>query len=209
MTRRHRHAALLAGAFVLLLTAAGCSDLKGEIEAEQDGGAAPSGPVSPDRLSPSYQQYGSPPPSPSSSAGTKAPGCPPSGLDVVIGGENAAMGIRVITVQLWNCGDKPYRVKGYPGIELLDEAREPIDVSITHGKDRPRQLTLAPNGTARTNLEWNNRVTSLDGAPTPGAHILVTPAPGEEPISLPLGVDLGSEGTLDVTAWAADPVGGR
>ncbi|MGW6511384.1 DUF4232 domain-containing protein [Streptomyces niveus] len=211
MTGRHRHTALLAGAFVLLLTAAGCSDLKGEIEAEKGGGAAPSRPVSPDSLSPSYQQYGSPspPPSPSPSAETRAIGCPPSGLDAVIGGENAAMGLRVITVKLWNCGDKPYRVKGYPGIELLDEGREPIDVSITHGKDRPRQLTLAPNATARTDLEWNNRVTSLDGAPAPGAHILVTPAPGEEPISLPLGVDLGSEGTLDMTAWAVDPVSGR
>ncbi|MET9552800.1 DUF4232 domain-containing protein [Streptomyces sp. NPDC006645] len=209
MTRRHRHAAPLAGAFVLLLAAAGCSDLKGEIDAERGGGAAPSGPVSPEPLSPSYQQYGSPPPSAPPSAGAKAAGCPPSGLDAVIGGENAAMGLRVITVKLWNCGDKPYRVKGYPGIELLDEGREPIDVTITHGEDRPRQLTLAPNGTARTNLEWNNRVTSLDGAPTPGAHILVTPAPGEEPISLPLGVDLGSEATLDVTAWAVDPVSGR
>ena len=209
MTRRHRHAALLAGAFVLLLTVAGCSDLKGEIEAEQGGGAPPR-PVFPESLSPSYQQYGSPPPSAETKAAeTRAAGCPPSGLDVVIGGENAAMGLRVITVKLWNCGDKPYRVKGYPGIELLDEGREPIDVSITHGKDRPRQLTLAPNGTARTNLQWNNRVTSLDGAPTPGAHLLVTPAPGEEPISLPLGVDLGSEATLDVTAWAVDPVSGR
>ncbi|MET4925171.1 DUF4232 domain-containing protein [Streptomyces sp. PSRA5] len=206
MTRRHRHAALLAGAFVLLLTAAGCSDVKGEIDAERGGGGAPSGLVSPDPISPSYQQYGSPSPSPSE---TEASGCPASGLDVVIDGENAAMGVRVITVKLWNCGDKPYRVKGYPGIELLDEDREPIDVSITRGKDRPRQLTLAPNGTARTHLQWNNRVTSFDGAPTPGAHVRVTPAPGEEPISLPLVVDLGTGSLLDVTAWAADPVSGR
>lgn len=207
MTRRHRQAAPLAGAFVLLLTAAGCSDLKGEIEAERGGGAAPSRPVSPNSLSPSYRQYGSPPPSPS--AETKAPGCPSSGLDVVIGGENAAMGLRVITVKLWNCGDEPHRVKGYPDIELLDADHEPVDVSLTHGKERPRRFTLAPNATAHTSLQWNNRVTSLDGAPTPGAHIRVTPAPGEEPISLPLVVDLGSEATLDVTAWAADAVSGR
>ncbi|WP_405800170.1 DUF4232 domain-containing protein [Streptomyces sp. NBC_01506] len=218
MTRRHRRAALLAGAFVLLLTAAGCSDLKGEIDAERGGGGAPSRPVSPDSLSPSYQQYGSPSPDPSPSAGTKAPGCPPSGLDVVIGGEDAAMGHRVVTLKLWNCGDKPYRLKGYPGIELLDGAREPVDVKISHESDytytgrrddRPVRLTLEPNGTASAVLHWNNRVTSLDGAPAPGAHILVTPAPDEEPISLPLGIDLGSDGTLEVTSWAADPVSGR
>ncbi|WP_405619337.1 DUF4232 domain-containing protein [Streptomyces sp. NBC_01511] len=215
MTRRHRHAALLAGAFVLLLTVAGCSDLKGEIEAERGGGAAPS--ARPPSVAPPSPPP-SPLPSPSSPAETTPSGCPPSGLDVVIGGEDAAMGHRVVTVKLWNCGDKPYRVKGYPGLELLDEAREPVDVKISHEndysftgrrEDRPRQLTLAPNATANAVLHWNNRVTSFDGAPTPGAHILVTPAPGEEPVSLPLPIDLGTDGTLDVTSWAADPVSGR
>ncbi|MFI6081858.1 DUF4232 domain-containing protein [Streptomyces sp. NPDC051217] len=225
MTRRHRPAALLAGAFVLLLTVAGCSDVMSEIEAEKGGGPAPATPSRPTPSSvaprPSIEPY--PPPTASApaspSAGANAPGCPPSGLDVVIGGEDAAMGHRVVTVQLWNCGDEPYRVKGYPGVELLDEAREPVDVKVTHESDytytgrrddRPRQLTLAPGGLASAVLHWNNRVTALDGAPTPGAHILVTPAPGEKPVSLPLPIDLGTDGTLDVTSWAAvDPVGGR
>ncbi|WP_381799745.1 DUF4232 domain-containing protein [Streptomyces niveus] len=216
MTRRHRPAALLAGVSVLLLTAAGCSDLRSEVEAETGAGAAPTAPAQPP---PSSVAPPSPLSQPSSSA-TEAtsPGCPPSGLDVVIGGEDAAMGHRVVTLKLWNCGSKPYRVKGRPDLELLDEAREPIDVEVTHESeytytgrrdDRPRQLALAPNATASAVLHWNNRVTSLDGAPTPGAHILVTPAPGEEPVSLPLPIDLGTEGTLDVTSWAADPVSGR
>ncbi|MFD3485936.1 DUF4232 domain-containing protein [Streptomyces sp. NPDC058665] len=225
MTRRHRAAGMLAGAFVLLLTTAGCSEVINEIEAEKGGGTAPSRPGPPPSSSagarPSVEPYPplaeSAPASPS--AGVSMPGCPPSGLDVVIGGEDAAMGHRVVTVQLWNCGDKPYRVKGYPGVELLDEAREPVDVKVTHESDytytgrrddRPRQLTLAPDGTASVVLHWNNRVTSIDGAPTPGAHILVTPAAGEKPVSLPLPVDLGTDGTLDVTSWAADePVSGR
>lgn len=224
MTRRHRPAALLAGAFVLLLTA-GCSDVMSEIEAEKGGGPAPSAPSGPPPPSaappPSAEPFPSlAEPAPASpSAKVNAPGCPPSGLDVVIGGEDAAMGHRVVTVQLWNCGDEPYRVKGHPGIELLDESREPVEVKVTHESDytytgrrddRPRQLTLAPGGLASAVLHWNNRVTSLDGAPTPGAHILVTPAPGEEPVSLPLSIDLGTDGTLDVTSWAAvDPVSGR
>ncbi|QHY94859.1 hypothetical protein SSPS47_06940 [Streptomyces sp. S4.7] len=216
MTRRHRPAALLAGVSVLLLTAAGCSDLRSEIEAETGAGAAPTAPA---QSPPPSVAPPSPPSLPSaSSAGTTSPGCPPSGLDVVIGGEDAAMGHRVVTLKLWNCGDEPHRVKGHPGLELLDGARTPIDVEVTHESDytytgrrddRPRQLTLAPNTTASAVLHWNNRVTSLDGAPTPGAHILVTPAPGEEPVSLPLPIDLGTEGTLDVTSWAADPVSGR
>lgn len=226
MTRRHRTAALPAGAFVLLLllltAAAGCSDVRSEFEAEQGGGAAPTAPRPAPSLdaTPPPGRYAplSPAPSLSAEAAVKAPGCPPSGLDVVIGGEDAAMGHRVVTVQLWNCGDKPYRVKGYPGIELLDAGREPVDVTITHDNDstytgrrddRPRQLTLAPNATAGSVLHWNNRVTALDGAPAAGAHLLVTPATGEEPVSLPLGIDLGSDGTLDVTSWAADPVSGR
>lgn len=212
MTRRHRPAALLVGACVLLMAGAavGCADLRNEIEAEKGGGAAPSTTAPPLDPHPSG--------SPSPTEGTKAPGCPPSGLDVVVGGEDAAMGHRVITLTLWNCGDKPHRVKGHPGVELLDAGREPIDVKISHRSDhtytgrrddRARQLTLAPNDTANAVLHWNNRVTSLDGAPAPGAHILVTPAPGEEPISLPLGVDIGSDGTLEVTSWAVDPVSGR
>lgn len=216
MTRRHRPAVLSAGVSVLLLTVAGCSDLRSEIEAETGTGAAPTAPA--------HSPPGSAvPPSPlalpsSSPTGATSPGCPASGLDVVIGGEDAAMGHRVVTLTLWNCGDRTYRVKGHPGLELLDEAREPIDVEVTHKSDysytgrrddRPRQVTLAPNATASAVLHWNNRVTSLDGAPTPGAHVLVTPAPGEEPVSLPLPVDLGTDGTLDVTSWAADPVSGR
>ncbi|MFD9865998.1 DUF4232 domain-containing protein [Streptomyces niveus] len=216
MTRRHCPAALLAGVSVLLLTAAGCSDLRSEIEAETGAGAVPTAPAPPP---PSSVAPPSPLSQPSSPPAEATPaGCPPSGLDVVIGGEDAAMGHRVVTLKLWNCGSKPYRVKGHPGLELLDEAREPVDVEVTHESDytytgrrddRPRQLTLAPNATASAVLHWNNRVTSLDGAPTPGAHILVTPAPGEEPVSLPLPIDLGTEGTLDVTSWAADPVSGR
>ncbi|MFD5893414.1 DUF4232 domain-containing protein [Streptomyces sp. NPDC060366] len=216
MTRRHRPAALLAGVSVLLLTVAGCSDVRSEIEAETGAGAAPTAPSQPPPPSAAPPSPLSlPSPSPTE---VKPPGCPPSGLDVVIGGEDAAMGHRVVTVRLWNCGDEPYRVKGYPGLELLDGVREPIDVEVTHKSDytytgrrddRPRQLTLTPNATASAVLHWNNRVTSLDGAPTPGAHILVTPAPGEEPVSLPLPIDLGTDGTLDVTSWAADPVSGR
>lgn len=218
MTRRHRPAALLAGVSVLLLTAAGCSDLRSEIEAETGAGAAPTVPAPPPASSVTPPPSPSSPPSSPSPTGPASPGCPPSGLDVVIGGEDAAMGHRVVTVRLWNCGDKPYRVKGHPGLELLDEDREPVDVEITHKSeyaytgrrdDKPRRLTLAPNATASAVLHWNNRVTSLDGAPTPGAHILVTPAPGEEPVPLPLPVDIGTEGTLDVTSWAADPVSGR
>ncbi|MFD3522157.1 DUF4232 domain-containing protein [Streptomyces sp. NPDC058653] len=228
MTRRHRPAALLAGTFVLLLTAAGCSDVMNEIEAEKGPGAAPSAPArrpaSTVTPPPSVEPF---PPlsgdtagagSPTPSGKVNAPGCPASGLDVVIGGEDAAMGHRVITLKLWNCGDKPYRVKGYPGVELLDGSRGPVDVKVTHESDYtytgrrdepPRQLTLAPNDTASAVLHWNNRVTSLDGAPAPGAHIVVRPAPGEETISLPLHIDLGSDGTLNVTSWAVDPVGGR
>ncbi|MFD4771034.1 DUF4232 domain-containing protein [Streptomyces niveus] len=216
MTRRHRQAALLAGACVLLLTAAGCSDLRSEIEAEQGGGAAPTAPERPPPPPSPLDLYPSGTPSPSAEA--NAPGCPPSGLDVVVGGENAAMGHRVITLKLWNCGDKPYRVKGHPGVELLDAGREPIDVKISHKSDysytgrrddRARQLTLEPNDTADAVLHWNNRVTSVDGAPAAGAHVLVTPAPGEEPVSLPLAVDIGSDSTLEVTSWAVDPVSGR
>ncbi|MFE3253956.1 DUF4232 domain-containing protein [Streptomyces sp. NPDC059209] len=216
MTRRHRPAVPAAGVSVLLLAVAGCSDLRSEIEAETGTGAAPTAPAH----SPPVSAVPSSPLSPPSSSPTGAtpPGCPASGLDVVIGGEDAAMGHRVVTLKLWNCGDRTYRVKGHPGLELLDEAREPIDAEVTHESDytytgrrddRPRQVTLAPNATASAVLHWNNRVTSLDGAPTPGAHVLVTPAPGEEPVSLPLPVDLGTDGTLDVTSWAADPVSGR
>lgn len=227
MTGRHGRAARLAGALVLLLTAAGCAHLRTEIEAEieaeaeagRTAGAARPAPPAPGTSSPPPRPVSPGPlPSPPPPTPTRSPGCPPGGLALAIIGEDSAMGHRVATLQLRNCGDRPFSVKGHPGVELLDTGRQPVDVTISHKNDysftgrrddRPRRLTLAPDGTAAAVVHWNNRVTSFDGAPTPGAHIRVTPAPGEAPISLPLAVDLGTDGTLDVTSWAAGPVGGR
>ncbi|MFE7763364.1 DUF4232 domain-containing protein [Streptomyces sp. NPDC057438] len=202
-------------AFRVLLVAAltpavaGCG-LAEELDRERD----------PDRTEPSAAvssagtgaPEGSRVPEPTGSAPATA--CSPSGVRMVPGLVEAAMGLRAMGVVLTNCGTKPYTLKGYPAIRLLDAEGQPYDdVRVLRGSRHlttgvpdfgPRTVTLKPGESARTELVWRNTV---DEADTPGVYaptLSIAPQPGRPAELLdPEGdIDLGTTGRLGTTAWA-------
>lgn len=152
------------------------------------------------------------------------PACPKSGVTVTEGIVDAAMGLRVMTLRLANCGDQPYTVSGYPGVRVLDENRRELAIQIGDGSfgistvpafdAAPTRVTVPPGGTATTGLLWRNTLT--DGVPAVGSHLLISPAPGapwqqvesstpsDEPwlVGEPtVNIDLGTTGKLGVQPW--------
>ncbi|MFE2845601.1 DUF4232 domain-containing protein [Streptomyces scopuliridis] len=210
MARIRRTVGMAAGSLVLMAGAAGCSDIRNEIDAERGEDA---GRPTVAASEPSARLSAEPPPGrpsdPEPWAATGTGRCLASGVAVSHGEVNAAMGIRAVSIGLRNCGTKPYRVNGYPEIDVLDEDREPVDLKLIHGNEStgaaddqgPRELTLAPGESVEAVLQWNNRITESGGHAT-GSYVVIAAAPGEERGMLPLPVDIGTDGELRVTAWA-------
>ncbi|MFF4878398.1 DUF4232 domain-containing protein [Micromonospora sp. NPDC000668] len=156
-------------------------------------------------------------PSPTPSAYVSPPfWCPESGLRVRTRGSDAAMGLRALGLELVNCGDQPYRLKGYPALRVLDEQREPITLrvvpgakEITPGFDHPpQQFTLQKGERAVATVLWRNLVTDSTVPATNGAYLLVAPTAGQpvEDVDPDGPIDVGNTGRIGVSAWKkADP----
>ncbi|WP_200304381.1 DUF4232 domain-containing protein [Streptomyces adelaidensis] len=192
---------------VLALAVGGCG-LSEELDRERN----------PDRavpeVSPSELEVW-PTEAPSADPSTEAPAaCPSSGVRMLPGLVEAAMGLRAMSVTLTNCGAKPYALNGYPSIEVLDESREPVDgVRVLRGAQDittgvpdlgPHSVTLASGESARTSLVWRNTVTEVDVPAVNAPYLRIAPAKGEAPEVLTPdgGIDLGNTGRLGTTAWA-------
>ncbi|MDX3641130.1 DUF4232 domain-containing protein [Streptomyces sp. MB09-02B] len=207
-----------------LIVAAGGCGLSQELDRERD----------PDRAGPSAA---------ASSAGTEAPGglghseppeaaeaelgadrtgdaspdataaCPASGVRMLPGLVDAAMGLRAMGVTLTNCGEKTYTVKGYPSIQVLDADGEPYDdVRVLQGPQDvttavpdlgPHQVALKPGESAETVLVWRNTVTEVDVPAVNAPTLRIAPLPGRpaEVLTPDGGLDLGNTGRLGTTAW--------
>ncbi|MER7664413.1 DUF4232 domain-containing protein [Streptomyces sp. NPDC096193] len=218
--RRNGAVPAAALAVVAALVLAGCAEASGGVG---ESGASPSPDprwrVHADKLTGTPAPYTGPPsavPAPRTpNDGEQLPEptpttCPETGVAVVTGVVDAAMGRRATTIRLTNCGTKPYRVEGYPQIGALDKDRDALKLKVTHGANAytdsgrdqgPRPLTLAPGKSAVSVLNWNNRVTSFD-AVRPGAYLVVAPFRGEQEQTVPFFLDIGTSAELDVTAWA-------
>ncbi len=146
------------------------------------------------------------------------PTCPDSGVRASVGLEEAAMGLRVIGLELTNCGDAPYHLDGYPSLRVLGPEGEQLDVRVQHGAEgiatiesfevAPEPLTLETGEVAGASIVWRNTDTS-GGAQAVGHTVSIAPARGEpwQPVELDdrfpngLHIDLGTTGTLGVSAW--------
>ncbi|MFJ2557442.1 MULTISPECIES: DUF4232 domain-containing protein [unclassified Streptomyces] len=195
------HVLTLAVAAVL---ATGCSSLERELERERNPARTatpePAPPVVPtDRALPTV--------APSEPA-APATACPESGVRIAPGLVQGAMGLRAMTVTLTNCGTRPYELNGYPSVRVLDEDRDPYDITVHQGTDAipmagpapdPAPLTLKPGESAWSGLSW--RMMSPDASRT---FVEITPAAGERPQTVetmdgPL--DLTDTGQLGTTPW--------
>ncbi|MFI6742861.1 DUF4232 domain-containing protein [Nonomuraea sp. NPDC050451] len=181
---------------VALICLAGCA-------AQAPGaGAAPARPT----VTPPGHPLAQPPPTVWSPS--PAPSCAGSGLLLYAEAPTAAMGLRVQTVTLTNCGDTVRQVKGYPRVRLLDEDGEPLEVKIDRGARRvttaiqdpgPKAVTVRPGRSAAFTLAWRNTYGGTTHPPAVGATLVVTTGSGRQRVS---GLfDLGSTNLLGVTAW--------
>ncbi|MFJ6573206.1 DUF4232 domain-containing protein [Streptomyces sp. NPDC091292] len=206
-TRPVLRSALGALAAVVLLagTTAACG-LGAEIDRERNPERRPT--PTPTPPSPS------PPPMPAPTAGLELPptpeapsptGCPASGVRLTSEPVQGAMGLRMMTLTLTNCGSKPYTLDGYPSLTVLDESEEPMTgvqavqgtEAVTAGDSaRPARLTLRTGESAISNLAWR-----MNSEWTP--YLRVVPRPGDAPVTvhIPDRLDIGPENRLGMSAW--------
>jgi len=128
--------------------------------------------------------------------------CSPADLAVSSGAHDAAMGSRVLTLQLRNAGST-----AHTELDVLDVDRQHLTVSTTHGVHSavpdpgPSAVALAPGRSAEATVSWRDTVTA-DGNPSvEGSYLVVTPEACERSPTAPAHLDVGPTGTIDVTAW--------
>ncbi|GAA3951620.1 DUF4232 domain-containing protein [Actinoplanes auranticolor] len=175
-------------------------------------------PVSSSSEAPAFP--GDPVPSGSGRAVPSAPvvTCPPDGIRFQVGSGDAAMGIRVLSITLVNCGPQSYRLNGYPAVRSLDDDRTALKVRVLHGVKEiigtgmpwdqpPRPVVLEPGQQAGTAVAWRNTYDDIREPPVTVKFLDIAPLVGRpSQIVVPDGgLDLGSTGRLGVSAWTLIP----
>ncbi|MBP2400568.1 DUF4232 domain-containing protein [Streptomyces syringium] len=138
--------------------------------------------------------------------------CPPSGVRVYADDGDAAMGFRVVSLHLENCGTRIHRLNGYPQLQLLDEGHKPVNgVKIFQGGSAiatgtgadgtPQPLDLKPGERAYAGLVWRNTVEGGVGKPVNAPYVRVWETPGADPVMVIPEFDLGTTGKLGVGPW--------
>jgi hypothetical protein len=149
--------------------------------------------------------------------------CAKHGVKFNVIGADAAMGLRVLTLQMENCSSTPLTVNGYPSLRLLDENRKQLDVAVLKGAGDiatmpdwdtpPQEVTLQPGEKAKAGLVWRNLVTDSTVKATTASHLEAAPAEGQPRQEVPLvvpnevsgsitvDIDLGNTGKLGVQPW--------
>lgn len=206
----------------LTLAVGGCG-LSEELDRERDpdravpsATASPTGTDSPEELGLSEPpeaaeaELGADPTGDASPDSTAA--CPPSGVLMLPGPVDAAMGLRAMGVTLTNCGTKPYTLNGYPSLQVLDEDGEVIDTRVLEGPEEittgvpdpgPHTVTVRPGKQATISLVWRNTVTEVNTPAVNAPYLRIAPAKGEpaEVLTVDGGIDLGNTGRIGVSAW--------
>jgi hypothetical protein len=156
---------------------------------------------------------------PADEAPSEGGSCPPSGVRVYADDGDAAMGLRVVSLHLENCGTGTSRLNGYPQLQLLDEGHKPVNsVKILHdgsavatgtGADGvPQLLVLKPGERAYAGLVWRNTVEAGVGNPVNAPYVRVWAKPGADPVMVIPELDLGTTGKLGVGPWKKDETNG-
>jgi hypothetical protein len=199
---RRRVAVLPVVAGLLAGLVAGCEPAEPGDSAGDPPGPPPSIPTA--RTSPTT----SPPP--------PAPTCPAAGVRVEADSVDAAMGLRALGIYLVNCGHRPYRVAGYPGVRALDKSRKPLNIRVLHGvvdiagpipdSTTPvRTVTLQPGQRASAVIVWRNTYDDIRRPPVNAPYLSIAPALGRpaQVVAPADALDLGSTGRLGVSPWKA------
>lgn len=141
------------------------------------------------------------------------------GVVVTAGVSDAATGLRVLALELTNCGEDPYTIAGYPEVRVIGADGAALRVDAAPGGNGidtvadfdapPTSVTLRPGETAVSGLVWRNTVlggrgpallgTALDVRPTPDADWRRVADPSAD---TGLHIDLGTTGRLGVRPWS-------
>ncbi|MGA5003580.1 DUF4232 domain-containing protein [Streptomyces sp. SCA2-2] len=212
LPRRARFPLLL---LVPALALTGCG-LAAELEREADP-ARTSRPPSPEP-SPTPPVPETAPPAPEAPPADDpgaAEDCPASGFRARAAATDAAMGLRVGNVIVFNCGTETLKLKGYPVLQVLDREREPMETEVVEGTRRismgpedpgPSPLVLEPGMSARSTLAWRYWAVDPHTGNGLGAYLRVAPDGETKPQTVEVadgGLDVG-EGVLGTTAWQYD-----
>lgn len=145
------------------------------------------------------------------------PGCA-AGVRFTSNYTEAASGLRVMSVEVANCGTEALQLNGYPQVSLFDGEGQPLDVAILEGtggitvlpgfNDPPQPITVQPGETAGSAFVWRNTYESPLEPPQVAKHVELATAPGavQQPLIavLPqrsINIDLGDTGRMGVRAW--------
>ncbi|MFI8004250.1 DUF4232 domain-containing protein [Streptomyces sp. NPDC086010] len=164
-------------------------------------GAAPRPGVSPDVPAQAGRKPGMP-----------AGGCPASGAVVDMGPVETAMFHRAVVLTLTNCGDRPYRVHGYPSVRVLDGHGERLPVPVNPGgsmfgnDEGPEEITLRPGGSARSTLAWVSTKEGGDLIEADALELSAAPDTGARVHRLE-GHDVRLMDELNTTAWRRESTG--
>lgn len=150
---------------------------------------------------------------PEAEASTAAGPCPKSGVRLYADQGDAAMGLRVVGLHLVNCGPRPYRLDGFPKLELEDADHETVKgVRILRGTEGistglggdggPRPVVLGPGEAAVASLAWRN--TTQAGEAVNAPYVRVWARPAADPVMVVPELDLGTTGELGVGPWRED-----
>ncbi|MEV5677639.1 DUF4232 domain-containing protein [Streptomyces sp. NPDC052179] len=222
MGKRIRRAVAAAWPAVAGMVLTGCSGFlvpAGEGEPEPTPSATrtvPSG-VHADALPPTPAAPPSPPVTGAPDGGSR-PGdgatasgvCPASGVVVDMGQVETAMMHRAVVLTLTNCGDKPYRVNGYPSVQALGEEGERLPVKVNPGGSYfgqdpgPKEVTLKPGAAVKSILAWVS--TQEGGDLIEGDALEIAAATDTGARVFPLeGHDIRLMDELNMTAWRTRP----
>ncbi|MBB4885393.1 DUF4232 domain-containing protein [Streptomyces netropsis] len=152
----------------------------------------------------------------SPSAAPKADAAPPKPcVEIKAGPVDGAMGLRSLALEMVNCGSRPYTVKGYPTVRVLDGDRKRIDVTVTEGSSAvatigdatPKPVILRPGEKAVAGLLWRNTVTDPAVTAVRATYLEVAPATGApwQTVKPDAGIDLGTTGKVGVSPWKLPP----
>jgi hypothetical protein len=141
--------------------------------------------------------------------------CPPEGVRFQVGEGDAAMGLRVLSITLVNCGSRTYRLKGYPTVRSLDDDRSVLKVRVLLGVKEifgsampwdspPNLVVLEPGQRAGTAVAWRNTYDDTREPPVTVRFLDIAPLAGRpsQIIEPSGGLDLGSTGRMGISAWS-------
>ncbi|MGW2441470.1 DUF4232 domain-containing protein [Streptomyces goshikiensis] len=200
----------LVGGVIAVGALAGC-----EVPPPPEAAPGPTAPVrAPSASRPARPSQPARPPQPERPSQPQAQPCPEGGVRLREAGGDAAMGLRLASLALVNCGTEPYVLDGYPELRVLDRQGAPVEVSAATGTNgvttsvtgveaAPRKMTLRPGAEATFSMVWRNTVTDVTVPAVEGWEIEVVPRPGAPRVRLRLTqpVDLGNTGRLGYGPW--------